>query len=113
MRPRQRLARTAGANYVAPIDPPVGGGEDASCTEEAPSQSSKNCSRREARITCRGRHWTITTTVTPPDGFAFGIGRPTTNHPIAWMSKTMRPGACCFVSGYHNPSEGSVVLGYN
>jgi hypothetical protein len=107
-------ARTAGANYAAPIDPPVGGGggggEDAPCTESAPSQTIKDRVRREARITCRDRGWAIVTTITPPDGFTFGIGCPTTNYPFSIDVSTPRGNLA--VHGYYDPKDGSVVVGY-
>lgn len=106
-------SRTASANYVAPIDPPVGGGggggEDAPCTETAPSQSIKDRIKREARITCRDRGWTIVTTITPPDGFTFGIGCPTTNYPYSVDVETST-GDKFAAHGHYNPSDGSVVL---
>jgi hypothetical protein len=81
-------SRTAGANYAAPIgtgdDGGGTGGGDGSgptCTEASPSQDIKDRIKREARLMCRDRGWTIVTTITPPDGFTFGIGCPVTNYP--------------------------------
>jgi hypothetical protein len=110
-------SRTGSANNVAPIDPGDGtgggSGDGGTCTEAAPSQAIKDRIKREVRITCLDRNWTIITTVTPPDGFTFGIGCPTTNYPYSVDVKDNATGRLFFVSGYYNPGDGSVVLGYN
>lgn len=110
-------SRTAGANYAAPIGTGDdgggtggGGGTTPTCTEAAPSQAIMDRIRREGRIICRDRGWSIVTTITPPDGFTFGIGCPTTNYPYSIDVST--PDGNFAAHGYYNPSDGSVTLGY-
>jgi len=107
-------SRTAGANNEAPIGTGDDGGgsgpgDGGICTEEAPSQAIMDRIKREARLICRGRGWAIVTTITPPDGFTFGVGCPTTNYPYSVDVST--PNGRFAAHGFYDPSNGTVTLG--
>lgn len=103
--------RTAGANNVAPIDPPPGGGggggSDPSCTPAPPAQDVKDRIKASAQKICRTNRWTIVTTITPPDGFTYGLGCPSTSYPFS-VDIIDENGTSTYASGTY--SGGTVTL---
>lgn len=108
-------SRTASANNVAPTDPPTGGGGGGgggggtSCTPSAPAQITKAQIKKKAQLICAGNGWTIVTTITPPDGFTFGIGCPTTSYPFS-VDIIDENGHALYASGTYDCNTGTVTL---
>ena len=72
-------ANPGSSNNVAPYNdgsgnPGGGVGTTTPCTPVAPTTLIKSYIKRNARLTAAANNWEIVTTITPPDGFTYGLG---------------------------------------